>query len=748
MSQNHSTHLPTALRKVAAPHVKAAHQGELSGPQSLMDHIESRSGAAAVATLPLPYVMNEMGNDAATTLTAIMPLVFGAMSLEKNIQKFPINPILAYTFVAFASSAPELASSTAAGLAGQPGLGIGNVVGSNITNTMLVGAAGMLIAGAQRIQQSDVGIHNQTALASTMLFAGLYGTGNLNEYTGAGLATLGLGYTAYNVAKERWGNNGNNPISLQLKDDMYEEFYSVYVNGDEDNIKTIVDRYFTLDEQRSLFKELFPKQKGKVKDGSELTADQKHSLGERIVDRHETIFVGMVQAGEIDLSKQRGRQYLIELYDSYLQRSVDIRRLQEDWDFDNQLNSTFRKNSKELRNILEQSGVYKQKDVEDVLEACSPDNFLKVLKETPVLEGIDPASFKDIEQVQTLYEGFLHQRAIAASIQIEAVKNEVTLKKLNELEKELGFEFSRDFWWEIFDTQAYGVGFEAFSKSIKDLDAAVKKAEIKAGEAVNSEYLDQLEDRLGMKLTEHMKNDIVRYCDARGVTQEFLNEHIEREITAKQNALGAGGEISEEVIDEFFELFEMTVTPEQKENLLKTFAGAGIGAATLITAADFLVKGGVGWSENVESIDPETVGLVVVAIGTSLPEFASVVTNAIKTKKLDAMWGVVLGSNTFNALAVGSVIGFTANGVQAEKFLWDNPNGLAQTAILAASSLAIYSIARGGHSRRSYGAGLLGAFAAYTAFNIMGGGDLQAVKDLSNTVNENAAPLLEHFLPS
>ena len=50
------------------------------------------------------------------------------------------------TVVAFGTSLPELAASAAAALRGKPGLAIGNVVGSNIYNILLIGGATMSIA--------------------------------------------------------------------------------------------------------------------------------------------------------------------------------------------------------------------------------------------------------------------------------------------------------------------------------------------------------------------------------------------------------------------------------------------------------------------------------------------------------------------------------------------------------------------------------------------------------------------------
>ncbi|MFW5635010.1 MAG: sodium:calcium antiporter, partial [Erythrobacter sp.] len=71
-------------------------------------------------------------------------LVFGAIQLA-TILRVP-ETVIGLTVVAVGTSLPELAASIAAALRGQPGLALGNVVGSNIYNILLIGGATMSIA--------------------------------------------------------------------------------------------------------------------------------------------------------------------------------------------------------------------------------------------------------------------------------------------------------------------------------------------------------------------------------------------------------------------------------------------------------------------------------------------------------------------------------------------------------------------------------------------------------------------------
>ncbi len=70
-------------------------------------------------------------------------LVKGAVSLARHMRVPPL--IIGLTFVAFGTSAPELMVSVQAALSGNAGISVGNVVGSNIANILLVLGATALV---------------------------------------------------------------------------------------------------------------------------------------------------------------------------------------------------------------------------------------------------------------------------------------------------------------------------------------------------------------------------------------------------------------------------------------------------------------------------------------------------------------------------------------------------------------------------------------------------------------------------
>jgi cation:H+ antiporter len=70
-------------------------------------------------------------------------LVRGAVGLARRLQIPPV--VVAATIVGFGTSLPELMVSVEATLSGAPGLILGNVVGSNIANVLLVGGAAAIV---------------------------------------------------------------------------------------------------------------------------------------------------------------------------------------------------------------------------------------------------------------------------------------------------------------------------------------------------------------------------------------------------------------------------------------------------------------------------------------------------------------------------------------------------------------------------------------------------------------------------
>lgn len=100
--------------------------------------------------------------------------------------------------------------------------------------------------------------------------------------------------------------------------------------------------------------------------------------------------------------------------------------------------------------------------------------------------------------------------------------------------------------------------------------------------------------------------------------------------------------------------------------LWKELLMAGASLVLTLWGADRLVEGATGIAERL-NISGGLVGLTLVALGTSLPELATAVA-AARHGNTELVIGNVLGSNLFNALAVGGIAGLVGDGVFTGNF--------------------------------------------------------------------------------
>lgn len=127
-------------------------------------------------------------------------LVWGAVEIAHGLGVSDL--IIGLTIVAVGTSLPELASSIIATRKGEHDIALGNVIGSNLFNTLAV----VGIAGA--IHPLDVGpeVLSRDILVMAILTGALFvvgygfrGPGRINRYEGIALLACYVGYTAYLV---------------------------------------------------------------------------------------------------------------------------------------------------------------------------------------------------------------------------------------------------------------------------------------------------------------------------------------------------------------------------------------------------------------------------------------------------------------------------------------------------------------------------------------------------------------------
>lgn len=131
-----------------------------------------------------------------------------------------------------------------------------------------------------------------------------------------------------------------------------------------------------------------------------------------------------------------------------------------------------------------------------------------------------------------------------------------------------------------------------------------------------------------------------------------------------------------------------------------------VGLAVVLASAERLVWGAGRVAREI-GVSEATIGLTIVAVGTSLPE---VVTSLIAARRgePDLVLGNVLGSNIFNALLIVGAAGLVG------PLELRGPSGVVALAWTAASALALSAFLVRGY--RPTRAQALAALAAYTAF--------------------------------
>ena len=123
-------------------------------------------------------------------------LVRGASSLGKTLGLPAL--IIGLTIVSFATSAPELAVSVDAALSGNPGLAVGNVVGSNIANILFVlGLTAVFAALVVRVQLIRADIPVMIGFSALALLLAL--DGGFSTADGGILLGLLLGYLVVTI---------------------------------------------------------------------------------------------------------------------------------------------------------------------------------------------------------------------------------------------------------------------------------------------------------------------------------------------------------------------------------------------------------------------------------------------------------------------------------------------------------------------------------------------------------------------
>nr|WP_059390492.1 calcium/sodium antiporter [Pseudomonas toyotomiensis] len=146
-------------------------------------------------------------------IAGLVLLVAGAEVLVRGAAKlaaqFGIPPlVIGLTVVAFGTSAPETAVSVQSALNGSGDLAIGNVVGSNIANVLLILGVTALVAPlvvSRQLIRLDVPI----MIGASLVTFGLAWDGELSRFDGALLFVGVLAYTGFLIYSARKDKGGD-----------------------------------------------------------------------------------------------------------------------------------------------------------------------------------------------------------------------------------------------------------------------------------------------------------------------------------------------------------------------------------------------------------------------------------------------------------------------------------------------------------------------------------------------------------
>ena len=130
-------------------------------------------------------------------------LVRGAVRVATRLGVSPL--VIGLTLVGFGTSTPELVTSLQAGLAGVPGIAYGNIVGSNISNILLIVGVSALVFPIA-VQSGALKRDGGVMIGVTVVFAGLSALLPFGPWIGAALLMVLTGYIYIAFRQERVGS--------------------------------------------------------------------------------------------------------------------------------------------------------------------------------------------------------------------------------------------------------------------------------------------------------------------------------------------------------------------------------------------------------------------------------------------------------------------------------------------------------------------------------------------------------------
>lgn len=146
-------------------------------------------------------------------------LVRGAVSLARQLNVSPM--IIGMTIVAYGTTSPELVVSLQAAIDGLPGISVGNVVGSNIANILLIlGTSAVLFPIV--VQPKTLYRDASVMMGSALLFTALALNGSVARWQGMLMVAALIAFSLYAFQTER--KRGKDNDAGDMAEELAEEF--------------------------------------------------------------------------------------------------------------------------------------------------------------------------------------------------------------------------------------------------------------------------------------------------------------------------------------------------------------------------------------------------------------------------------------------------------------------------------------------------------------------------------------------
>lgn len=175
------------------------YQGLKRKTDSLANEVEAETAEKAI---PLKRAVFWLAAGLLLLIASSRLLVWGAVEIA---QIFEVSDmIIGLTIVAVGTSLPELASSVIAARKGEHDIALGNVLGSNLFNTLaVVGIAGTIhpFAVEPETLSRDMVVMGALTVSLFLIGYGFRGRqGRINRFEGAALLLVYVGYTAWLIS--------------------------------------------------------------------------------------------------------------------------------------------------------------------------------------------------------------------------------------------------------------------------------------------------------------------------------------------------------------------------------------------------------------------------------------------------------------------------------------------------------------------------------------------------------------------